>query len=61
MLNVLQASTTESISKQVYTRTQGILYKFPIYIFDFNFLNKKVICIFLLIFNYQALIESWNG
>ena len=58
MKNALQASATESILKQVYTRTQRTRWKFPIYIFDINLLNKKVI---IIIFYYQILIKSRDG
>ena len=56
MQNALQASATESLR-----RTQGILCKFPIYIFILTFLNKKCnYYLFMKIFNYQVLIISLN-
>ena len=59
MQNALQASETESISKQVYKQTQGALCKSPIYIFDINFSNKKGDYYFLFfIVNYQLLIAE---
>ena len=55
MQNALQASATESISKQVYTRIQGTLCKLQT-----TNLNKKGNYYLFMILNYQVLIESRN-
>ena len=57
MQNALQASETESISKQVYTRIHPV--QTP-NLYLTTFLNKKVNNYFFMIFNYQVLIESRN-
>ena len=54
LLNALQASATESTSKQT-------LYKIPIFIFDATIFELKVYLYIFEIFKYQVLIESRNG